>query len=305
MAIIHSRYRESGTVTIDAAACTKCGACVRVCAAGVLEAERGCVPAVAASPLGCIACGQCMMVCPAGAVKVCGRGISPDDLVPLPEPGRRADADSLAALMLARRSVRRFDEREVEPELLERVVDLATTAPMGIPPWDVGCVAVRGRADVRRLAAGVIAGYEGFLKMARPWLLAALRPFVGQARYETFAQFIRPLAETYVRAHRAGRDALFYDAPALLVFHQSPYADPADAVIACTYAMLAAESLGLGSTIIGGAPPILQRNAKLCRSIGIPAGQKPSVSLILGHPAVRFRHAIRRRFVDAAGAAAG
>ncbi len=84
---------------------------------------------------------------------------------------------------------------------------------------------------------------------------------------------------------------------ALLIFYHSPYADPADATIACTHAMLAAESLGLGSTIIGGAPPILQRNKALCRSLGVPAGNTPSISLIVGHPAVQFRRAVRRRFV--------
>jgi nitroreductase len=69
-----------------------------------------------------------------------------------------------------------------------------------------------------------------------------------------------------------------------------------DAGIACTYAMLAAESLGLGSTIIGGAPPILQRNRALCRRLGIPDSNTPSIALILGHPAVRFQKTIRRRF---------
>jgi hypothetical protein len=61
--------------------------------------------------------------------------------------------------------------------------------------------------------------------------------------------------------------------------------------------MLAAESLGLGSTIIGGAPPILQRQTALCRRLGIPPGHTPAIALIVGHPATHFRNAIRRRFV--------
>jgi len=145
-----------------------------------------------------------------------------EDITPLPDAEKRASADELAALMQARRSVRRFSEREVDGKVVERIVEMAATAPMGIPPWDVGCVAVCGRAEVRRIAAELIKGYEGFLKIFRPWLLAAMRPFVGQAKYDMFAHFIRPLAETYLRAHGAGRDVLFYDAPALLIFHHSP-----------------------------------------------------------------------------------
>ncbi len=296
MTIIHSLYREAGRVTIDEKTCTQCGACARICPAEVLRMDGGKVQVSDTSPFGCIACGHCMMMCPAGAIAVTGRGVSPQDLVPLPEPEERATADALAALMRARRSVRRFRDQPVDPKLVERVVDLAATAPMGIPPWDVGCVSVIGREDVRRIAHEVIQGYEGFLKIFKPWLLAVMRPFVGQVKYDMFASFVRPLAQMYVRGHQAGRDRLFYDAPALLIFHHSPYADALDASIACTYALLAAESLGLGSTMIGGAPPMLQRNKALCRRLGIPDANTPAMALILGYPAVSFRKTIRRRF---------
>lgn len=296
MTIVHSQYRESGKVRVDATICTRCAACARICPAETLGVVRESVVVRHDSPFGCIACGHCMMVCPAGAITVSGRGISPEHLAALPDPGRRAGVEALAALMQSRRSVRRFTDQEVDRALVEQVVALATTAPMGIPPWDIGCVMVLGRDEVRRIAAEVIAGYAGFLRLFRPWLLAAMRPFIGRARYEMFRHFVRPLAETYVRAHGEARDVLFYDAPALLIFHHSPYAAAVDASIACTYAMLAAEALGLGSTMIGGAPPILQRNTALCRRLGIPAGNTPSISLILGHPACHFRRTIRRSF---------
>ena len=67
---------------------------------------------------------------------------------------------------------------------------------------------------------------------------------------------------------------------------------------ACTYAMLIAETLGLGTTMIGGAAPILQRNPRLCRDLGIPTGHTPAIALILGYPATHFLRAVRRRFLD-------
>ena len=298
MAVIHSRYREAGTVAIDRQTCTDCGCCAQICPTDVLRLDAGRVEIHPDSPLGCIACGHCMMVCPEESVTVTGRGLSPADLVPLPPPEQRATADALAALLQARRSVRRFAEQELDPALLERIVALAASGPMGIPPWDVSCVIVRGRAHVRHLAEEIVQGYAGFLKVVRPWVLTVLRPFVRKTTFERFQSFIRPLAEMYVGGHRQGRDLLFYDAPAVLVFHHSPYADLADATIACTYAMLIAEALGLGTTMIGGAAPMLQRNPTLCRRLGIPAGHTPAIALILGHPATRFLRAVRRRFVD-------
>jgi len=297
MVVPHSRFREAGTVNIDESTCKQCGQCAAICPADVLAVEDGHVRVRDDSPLGCIACGHCMMVCPEGSATVTGRGICPDDLLPLPPRQDVATADALAALMQSRRSVRRFKDREVAPEQLERIVEMATSAPMGIPPWDVGCVVVRGRDKVRELAGELIQGYERFLKTFRPWVLAVMRPFMRKETHDQFRHFIVPLARSYVSAHRAGRDELFWGSPAVLIFHHSRYAEPVDAAIACTYAMLAAESLGLGNTIIGGAPPILQRNRSLCDRLGIPGDQTPSFALIVGHPAAQFKRAVRRHFV--------
>jgi len=237
-----------------------------------------------------------MMVCPKDCIAVTGRGLNPSDIRPLPPDEDRATADTLEALMRSRRSVRFFTDEEVSREDLDRIVAMAATAPMGIPPWDIGVTTIRGRENVRRVVGEVVKGYEGFLKIFRPWVLRLMRPFIGKEQYDMFSSFVTPLAKSYVESWQKGRDVLFYDAPALLLFHHSPYADALDASIACTYAMLAAESLGLGNTIIGGAPPIIQRDKALSKSLGIPEGSKAAIALIVGHPDVRFRKSIHREF---------
>ena len=296
MPVIHSQYRESGTVKIDDATCKRCGLCVRICPADVLAIESGRLCVRDDSLFGCIACGHCMMVCPDGSIAVTGRGVSLDDLLPLPAPGEKATVEALEALMRSRRSIRHFNDRDVDQETLDRVLEMAATAPMGIPPWDIGCVTVLGRKNVCELASQIINGYEGFLKLFKPWVLRLMRPMMGRAKYEQFHGFIRPLAEMYVGHWREGRDVLFHAAPAVLLFHHSPYSDTPEAMIACTYAMLAAESLGLGTTMIGGAAPILQRNGRLCRELGIPKGNTPAIALIVGYPDVEFKRTIHRRF---------
>jgi len=118
---------------------------------------------------------------------------------------------------------------------------------------------------------------------------------------EQFNSFILPLARTLVEGKRKGEDYLLYDAPAALLFHTSPYSDGADAHIACTYAMVAAEALGLGSCMIGSLPPVLDRRKDLKKKHGLPEGHTPRLVLILGYPAVRFRRAIRRPFLSVTG----
>lgn len=296
MAVIHGVHPESGTVRVDASRCTACGRCVEVCPAGHLALTDGLVRTRDDDPFGCIACGHCMMVCPETAIAVSGRGISPSDLVALPPPEKKADPEQLAALMLGRRSVRSFLDRDVPRALLEQIVDAASSAPMGVPPWDVGCAVVVGRERVEELSRAVARGYERMLRIFRPVSLGLMRPFLGRIAVEQFRSFICPLGRAIVEARREGRDTVFWGAPAVLVFHASPYADRVDAAIACTYAMLAAEALGLGSTMIGSAPPILARDPDTLAALGVPKGNRPAISLIVGYPAQTFERGIRRHF---------
>jgi Fe-S-cluster-containing hydrogenase component 2 len=180
MPVRHSLHREAGIVTIEPFTCTHCGECGRICPTEVLRLEDGQIQVHPESMFGCIACGHCMMVCPTESVRVTGRGIFPSDLVPLTPTEERADGSALANLMQARRSVRHFKLEEPAPELLRRIVAMAASGPMGIPPWDVGCLVVRGRERVRALAGDIVTGYAGFLKIFKPWLLALLRPLMNR-----------------------------------------------------------------------------------------------------------------------------
>ena len=58
--------------------------------------------------------------------------------------------------------------------------------------------------------------------------------------------------------------------------------------------MLAAQSLGLGTTIIGLVPPVVDRSKTLRKHFGIPKDNQVSTSLILGYPKYRYKKSIHR-----------
>lgn len=289
--------QEHGVPIIDEGKCTACGRCSSICPDEVIVRHDG-KPRVAEGVfLGCIACGHCMAVCPSGAISVSGRGIRPEDRIELPASDRRATADQLEALMTARRSVRRFQAREVPREVVERIVRMATTAPMGIPPHEVGVVVFPDRAKVQAFAEEACGVFEKVGRFLRPIVLAMMRPFIGKHQYEAFRDFIRPLLLMLSRKRKQGRDAFTCDAPAAMLFHVGPMGDPADCAIVATYAMLAAESLGLGSCMLGTSAALTQdKRWKL--KYGIPEENKVGVTLVFGYSAVEFRHGIRRRLAS-------
>ncbi len=302
MAVISSLGDAPGEPRVDERTCTLCGACAAICPTGVLSEGGGAIRVDNSVHFGCIACGHCMMLCPSESIVVTGRRLSPGDTLPLPPPEHRATPEQLEALLLSRRSVRRFAEGEVPRPLIGRVIAAAATAPMGVPPWEVGITVFHGRDRVRQLAEDTARGYQAMLTLMDNRLARAMSSlFMKRAARAQLRTFILPLGRTIVEEWRAGRDAVFYGAPAALLFHSSPYADVADAVIACTYAMVAAEALGLGTCMIGCAPPILARRKDLLKKHGIPEGHKPAIVLILGYPATKFLKAVRRPFLMVQG----
>jgi nitroreductase/NAD-dependent dihydropyrimidine dehydrogenase PreA subunit len=287
------QFQEQAAVTVDADACTDCARCAAICPTETLVVENGRIKVARRNFMGCIGCGHCMLVCESGAIRVSGRRLDASDLVDL--PGERASFAALDALMLARRSVRRFARLEVDGDTIRKILSAASTAPMGIPPTDVGVIVFDNRAKVREFTGDVIACFRRTSRFFSPLVLVAMRPFVGSSGYRSLKDFVKPLLDLIAARWDAGEDALFYEAPAVLLFHHGPFADPADASIAATYAMLAAQSLGLGTCMIG-TMAVLDHHAVVKRKIGVPEGHKISLALILGHPAVAWERGVRRRW---------
>ena len=128
---------------------------------------------------------------------------------------------------------------------------MTSTAPMGIPPSDVGVVVFHGRrprSGIRRRRLRRLSPHGLVLQSRHADGHAAVH---GQGKLPGDARFRQAALEMLVRERKKGVDSFTYDAPAALLFHHGPMADPADCHIAATYAMLAAESLGLGSCMLG------------------------------------------------------
>ncbi len=288
-------FRESAVPTIDAQRCNACGRCAQVCGTATLALDQGRVSVAQRSFMGCFACGQCMAICPNAAIRVEGRRFSPNDLVDLPSP--RATADQLDALLLARRSIRRFTAQEVDRATVDRILAMTSTAPMGIPPSEVGIVVFHGRDKVHQFAAEAVAWFGKMLRMFHPLMLALMRPMMGKVQAQVMREFVRPLFQGITADWAAGRDHFTYDAPLVMLFHCPASGDPADAHIAATYAMLAAESLGLGTCMLG-TPVALERNAAFKAKHGIPKDDKIGLAVIMGYPDARFRRGIRRQLAS-------
>ncbi len=301
MAIPTSRVKEIGTITLIDEKCNGCGLCVSVCKDFSLILENGKV-ALSNTPIfGCIGCGHCMAICPTGAIEISGREISPSDLFQLPQKESATDYESLLSLLMRRRSVREFNNKPVSDEMIQKIIDAATTAPMGLPPSDVNVLVLNGQAKVRAFAQDFCLYLKGMKWFVSSWFLALMRPFWGKANHEMFKGFVKPLFDVYIGSLEKGENVVNYDAPLAMYFYGSPFTDPADPIVAATYAMLAGESLGLGTCMLGAVHPLIQNGSKariFREKYGIKFKSREGLIVIFGHSKVKYQKGIRRTFAS-------
>ena len=291
-----ARFYDSAEVTIDEQLCNGCGLCVKVCRGAPLVMEGKRVKVDQSLGFGCIACGHCVTICPKNAITVRGRDFGPEDVSPMPKKEARADYDSLRNLLLSRRSVRDFKDKPVEREFIDKILEAASSAPMGLPPSDVQVLVFEGFEQVQALRNDLYDEMKKWRWMTRGVGAILMRPFMSKAASEAMREFVGPVIDMYEQKANEGVDWFLYGAPLALYFYTSPYADPVDPYIPATYAMLAAQSLGLGSTMLGFPGMVIMRSKLLQKKYGIDAVNGSGLMLIVGHPAVRFSKVVTRRF---------
>ncbi|MDX9722308.1 MAG: nitroreductase family protein [Myxococcota bacterium] len=285
---------SASPITVNESLCSGCGRCVSACGPHVLELRDHKAAYVSTRELGCFACGHCMMSCPHDAIQV--DGIKPEELAPLQADA--VDTDSLHAFLAARRSVRKFKAQPVERATLERILELAATAPMGFPPHSVNVVVLNQPDELDHLGTVLRHDYGKMLDGYNSTVgRLVMRAMMSKALWSVIGSHVVPVARDALALWSEKKeDRFLHGAPALMLFHADGFgASPdEDCHLVCAYAMLAAHSMGVGSTILGIVPPIVERSKALRERYGIPARHRVATSLILGYPKEHYRKTIRR-----------
>jgi nitroreductase/NAD-dependent dihydropyrimidine dehydrogenase PreA subunit len=279
---------------VDLETCLGDGICADVCPENCLEVVDEKAATVEERAEHCIVCGQCIAVCPTDSLQMPQLPAEDfRDLAKLP-----FGYDEFLDFLKLRRSVRVFKDKPVARELIDRILEAASTAPMGMPPHSTEVVVIDRREELDLLLEQLVKDYTMTVKaFSNPIGRTMVRLSAGAEDYAVLKGYIVDLARYANEAyHRDGTDRYMYKAPAVMLFHGNRWAMSYEenAHLICSYAMLAAVSLGLGNTIIGLIPPIVDRSKVLRERYGIPKNNKVCTSLILGYPKYRYKKTIHR-----------
>jgi nitroreductase len=301
MSIPTSRTEEAAVVTIDQEKCNGCGKCITACSDFEFKLVNGKATLSESPVFGCIACGHCMAVCPEGAIEANGRCLTPGDMFTFTGTHTKSDYTSLLQLFQSRRSIRKFKDKPVTKQTIDSIIEAAQTAPMGVPPSDVNLLVLDNKEKVRQFSSDFCTFLDKNRWFVSGWFMTLMTPFYDRKTIRFFKKFMRPLFDAYINPMKEGVDQVTYDAPAAIYFYGSPYCDPADPIIAATYAMIAAESLGLGTCMIGGVHPFVQfgtGSKEFRNKYGIRFKSREGLILIFGYPKINYTKGIRRTFAN-------
>jgi len=257
---------------IDTNACIQCGECAADCPAGIIAMED--FP-VMVDETRCYRCQHCYAVCPTGAVSILGLTAGVDTPKPnLPTPGQMAD------LITWRRSVRRYQDENLDPALIDDLVATTAHAPTGVNAQGVVFTVVRDKA---------------FMATLRQETLTRLGTLVdaGKLPEGLVAQYLGWAVHTW-RTQK--KDAIFRGAPHMLVTSTPPgIACPVqDVHIALTTFELLASTRGLGTLWDGMFMMALAVCPEIREILRIPADHAIGYALLFGRPAVQYHRPVRR-----------
>ena len=285
---------------INQETCEQCGLCAEICPNRIIDKEESKDIYFREDRLElCIRCGHCMAICPTQSVIAPGLSYE-KDFFDLPKNG--VDSESFFNLISTRRAVRIYRKKPVSRDVLDKIVEAISLAPMGFPPHKVEITIVRRREDIERALPYMVKFYEDLQNwinnpISRFFMKRKLTPEV----FNTLKNHIVPMMNiTLPDMKDDGEDIITRGAPVLFLFHANREAEnhSEDLSIDLTYGFLAAHALGLGATAISLVPPAVERMPELRNLFQIPDENEVLGSMIIGYLRHRFKRGIRRQLAN-------
>jgi nitroreductase/Pyruvate/2-oxoacid:ferredoxin oxidoreductase delta subunit len=254
--------------TVNMESCTKCGACAADCPSRIISLKSGSPSISVENEVRCLRCQHCFAVCPKEAISILGK--NPEASLPL--PGALPDPMHVETMMKGRRAVRQYREGNLEPELLQKLFEVACYAPSGRNCRKVRFTVVDDGAKLARL---------------REEMMAELVPM---ARAGKFAGPLAFLADFISQWEKERLDFLFCGAPHLLITSAPrDVVSQEDTVIALSSFEMYARSHGVGTLWNGFGKLVINDLLPEFRGrLGIPEDHVIGYTMAFGWPAVTY-----------------
>ncbi len=265
--------RQALDFNVDEDRCTSCGLCAKDCPMGLIQGNP---PQVGQEQEAiCVRCQHCMAICPTGAVSIEGRKpedsfiLSKDSFPPL---------EQMIQLVRGRRSIRQYQDKNVDPSLIQELLKATAYAPTGVNAQELTITVVDQKTVLGRIREQVL---SRFARCAEEGRIPEPFGFLGAAPAAFFDR---------------GIDMIFRGAPHMLLV-SAPISTPSaqtDLAIALTTFELLATTAGLGAVWCGLLKIVLEIAPDLKPLLGLPTEGVHYYPMLFGYPAVNYARTVQR-----------
>ncbi len=283
-------------IEIVQAKCSNCGICRLRCPTCFTEIDGK--TATRDSFERCILCGHCVSLCPSDALIHSEIFTENENEAKNILSDVKTDSFKLfSQVVKKRRSHRHFESREVPDAILEKIIDIASYAPTGVNARTVSLKVLRTPKRIRELSGATVRHFaEQFSKFQAEEAFLKEHQFVISEesayqlkRYERYKNMFK--------SYEKGFDPVFHKAPALLLFH-APVNAPTpkdDCVIAAHTAVLAAETMDLGTCFVGLFCRACSESEEVSDMLSLPHGNMVYSAVAVGYPFLTFLKIPKRK----------
>ncbi|MDO5521513.1 MAG: nitroreductase family protein [bacterium] len=264
---------------VNSEKCIACKQCIKDCPTSIISLQNE--KARINEEGHCLKCGHCLAVCPVEAIET--DDYSMDQVIPYDKSSFTVEADTLLNFIRFRRSIRRFKDKEVEQEKIQKIIEAGRYTQTGTNSQDVSYIIVHDKLDELKTLI-----YEA-LKAKGDYILANLTP-------ET--EYLKTYATMWVTMYQAykedpiNNDRIFFHAP-YAIFVSSPSA--LNAGLASSNMELMTDALGLGTFFSGFSVLAANDNKKILDLLQIEEGTPLVSCLVIGYPDVTYKRTTPRR----------
>ena len=269
---------------VDKSKCIKCGKCINTCSGMVIGFGEDGYPYMKEFERfgwrGCWRCQHCLAVCPQGAISIFGK--IPEDSLPMPP---KEMGVYMEQLVTSRRSCRRFLNKNVDPDIVTRILSAMAAAPTGGNAQGVEYTVIDDKDRVHEI-----------------WQEAYSVMDAKAKRHEythSFSEFYYSKMKQSEKTVRKD-DLLFCGAPHLFIAHEKCVGKWAEdskvnCNIATAYFELLCNAHGLGTTIMSYSAEVLNELAPKAREmLNIPKEHYTGLIVGFGYPEIEYARGVQK-----------
>ena len=282
-------------IKIDEKKCTDCGICYEVCPGYVISFNEKNEQKVAVRfPDLCSSCGHCVSICPTEAIT--HENLPTDGFLDI-EPPNIQPAD-MQNLILSRRSVRKYKDKDVSDEIMNQLIECGCQAGSGGNIQSESFSVIKDKVFLKELEHVAIDSlWDGGIKF-----------FKGKGLFHTILskKFGATLTYQYGKYHKLIKrrrenneteGMIFRNAPALIFVHglKENYLAQTNSALALRNIELMAQTLGIGTCHIGFFVTAADMKRKRINNItGLDNSRKIYGALAIGYPKYKHNKSIPR-----------